>query len=51
MIITNHTFKVPLDYDKKNGQTISIFTREIVNEDIIDQNLPYLIFFQGDSWL
>ncbi len=47
MIITDHTFKVPLDYDKKNGQTISIFTREIVNEGIIDQNLPYLIFFQG----
>ena len=34
----------------KNGQTISIFTREIVNEGIIDQNLPYLIFFQGSGY-
>ena len=29
MIITDHTFLVPLDYENKDGKEISIFAREI----------------------
>ena len=45
MIITDHTFLVPLDYENKNGKEISIFAREILREGYENKHLPYLIFF------
>ena len=47
MIVTDYNFTVPLDYSKKEGQEISIFAREIINEKNEEKSLPYLIFFQG----
>ena len=47
MIITDHTFLVPLDYENKNCKEISIFAREIERKETVKKNLPYLIFFQG----
>ncbi len=47
MVITDYNFSVPLDYDNKDGNKISIFAREVSNEDLQEKSLPYLIFFQG----
>ena len=47
MIISDYNFRVPLDYDNKDGHTLSIFAREILNENFRDQTLPYIVFFQG----
>ena len=48
MLIKEHNFLVPLDYDNEEDKKISIFVREIVDEEYGNKGLPYLIFFQGD---
>ena len=47
MIITDYRFRLPLNYKNENGEQISIFAREILNEKHKNKPLPYLIFFQG----
>jgi len=47
MIITDHTFLVPLDYENEDGKEISIFAREIERKETVNKNLSYLVFFQG----
>ena len=47
MIITDYRFRLPLNYKNENGEQISIFAREILNEKHKNKLLPYLIFFQG----
>ena len=47
MIIIDHNFLVPLDYEKDSSNKISIFVREIVRTEYENKELPYLIFFQG----
>ena len=47
MIITDHTFLVPLDYENKDGKEISIFARQIERKETLNKELPYLVFFQG----
>ncbi|MDX2319037.1 MAG: alpha/beta fold hydrolase [Moritella sp.] len=42
-----HTFTLPLDYNKPDGDTIDVFVRELVAPDKQDQDLPYLVYFQG----
>lgn len=44
---TNHSFEVPLDYTKPEGDTLTLFARELVATDKRQQNLPYLVYFQG----
>ena len=47
MIIADHNFLVPLDYENEGGKKISIFAREILKEEHENNQLPYLVFFQG----
>ena len=47
MLIKEHNFLVPLDYYNEEDKKISIFVREIVDEEYGNKGLPYLIFFQG----
>ena len=47
MIITDHNFLVPLNYQDEGGKKITVFAREVCREESKDKNLPYLIFFQG----
>ena len=47
MIIADHNFLVPLDYENEDGKKISIFAREILKEEHENNQLPYLVFFQG----
>jgi pimeloyl-ACP methyl ester carboxylesterase len=47
MVLKDHEFSVPLDHSKKQSKNITIFVREILREEYLSKNLPYLIFFQG----
>ena len=47
LVLTDHTFTVPLDYGRPAGEQISIFAREVVAPDKEDAGLPWLVFFQG----
>ncbi|WP_394201042.1 alpha/beta fold hydrolase [Shewanella waksmanii] len=42
-----HYFHLPLDYQQPDQQRITVFARELVANDSIDENLPFLVFFQG----
>ena len=62
-VLTDHTFRVPLDYDRPDGGHIEVFAREVVAAGKADADLPWLLFLQGgpgfgsprpigrDSWL
>lgn len=47
LICRDHRFNVPLDYQQPEQQQLSVFVREVASEQGIEQQLPYLIFFQG----
>lgn len=40
-------FTLPLDYQDPDGETISVFARELTSLENQDKGLPYLVFFQG----
>jgi pimeloyl-ACP methyl ester carboxylesterase len=46
-ILTDHTFLVPLDHARPDGEQIEVFAREIVATGKADANLPWLLFLQG----
>jgi len=62
-VLTDHTFRVPLDHDRPDGEHIEVFAREVVAASKAAANLPWLLFLQGgpgfgsprpigrDSWL
>ncbi|WP_163930963.1 alpha/beta fold hydrolase [Paraferrimonas sp. SM1919] len=41
----DHSFTVPLDHDEPQGDTISVFAREVTQAG--NDNKPWLVFFQG----
>ncbi|MEV0714652.1 alpha/beta fold hydrolase [Asanoa sp. NPDC050611] len=47
LVLTDHTFDVPLDHADPDGPTISVFARSVAATDRADDDLPWLIFFQG----
>jgi len=47
LVLTDHEFAVPLDHAKPDGETITVFAREVVVPDKENDDLPWLIFFQG----
>lgn len=42
-----HYFELPLDYQVRDGQQIQVFAREVVDLAKDNQELPWLIYFQG----
>ena len=46
-VLTDHTFRVPLDYDRPDGEHIEVFAREVVAAGKADADLPWLLFLQG----
>ena len=42
-----HVFTVPLDHNKPNGETITVFGREVVSTSRENDALPWLVFLQG----
>lgn len=52
LLFLEHTFRVPLDYQRDGNAagrsgTIEVFAREIVPEHAEDDDRPYLLWFQG----
>lgn len=47
LVAQKHTFTLPLDYNKPDGDKVEVFVRELVASDKQDQDLPYLVYFQG----
>jgi len=45
LVLTDHELDVPLDHDRPDGATITVFAREVAADD--DRGRPYLVFFQG----
>jgi hypothetical protein len=46
-VVAGHTFSVPLDHDRPEGERIEIFAREIATADRASAGLPWLLFLQG----
>jgi pimeloyl-ACP methyl ester carboxylesterase len=44
-VLTEREHEVPLDHERPNGPTITVFTREVAAPDGRDR--PYLVFLQG----
>ena len=47
MVVKNHYFSVPLDYDNNDSERLDIFAREIRSIKSSNKKRPYLCFFQG----
>lgn len=47
LLITDHTFRVPLDYSGKTPGTINVFCRELVAPVNARRQQPYLLYLQG----
>ena len=49
LVITDHTFSVPLDHAGPDGEQIEVFAREVAaaGKAAADPGLPWLLFFQG----
>jgi pimeloyl-ACP methyl ester carboxylesterase len=46
LTLTDHTFTVPLDHQRPDGEQISVFAREVAAPGAAG-DLPWLVFFQG----
>ena len=47
LVLTDHIFQVPLNHADPQGQHIEVFAREVVAPGREEENLPWLVFFQG----
>ncbi|MDH4159401.1 MAG: alpha/beta hydrolase [Actinomycetota bacterium] len=47
LVLTEHTFPVPLDHADPTGEQIDVFAREVVAADKEGADLPWLVFLQG----
>ena len=47
LVLTDHTFDIPLDHAAPDGERISVFAREVVAAGREADKLPWLVFFQG----
>ena len=45
LVVRDHELAVPLDHERPDGETITIFAREVADPDGTDR--PFLVFFQG----
>ena len=46
-IYRQHSYALPLDYSKPDGELIKVFAREVVHKSKKDQALPWLVYLQG----
>jgi pimeloyl-ACP methyl ester carboxylesterase len=47
VVLTDHTFSVPLDHDRPGGERIEVFAREVAPADRTPADLPWLLYLQG----
>jgi pimeloyl-ACP methyl ester carboxylesterase len=46
-VLTDHTFRVPLDHGRPDAGQIEVFAREVVAADKADADLPWLVYLAG----
>lgn len=46
-VLTDHTFSVPLDHSRPDGERIDVYAREVVAASREKEALPWLLFLQG----
>jgi pimeloyl-ACP methyl ester carboxylesterase len=46
-VLIDHTFAVPLDHDRPDGELIEVYAREVRRPDRAAQTLPWLLFLNG----
>jgi pimeloyl-ACP methyl ester carboxylesterase len=46
-VLTDRTFRVPLDHGSPDGEQIDVFAREVVATEAAAAELPWLVFLQG----
>ena len=47
LLLTDHEFQIPIDHSQPDGARLTVFAREAVALDKAQDNLPWLVFFQG----
>ena len=47
LLLTQHTFRLPLDHTDPAGEQITVFAREVVAPGQEGKDLPWLVFLQG----
>jgi pimeloyl-ACP methyl ester carboxylesterase len=47
LVLTDHRFRVPLDYARPNGERIILYARQVVATRREHDDLPWLVYFQG----
>ena len=47
LVVTEHTFAVPLDHADPASEQVELFAREVVAADKEKDDLPWLVFLQG----
>jgi amino acid adenylation domain-containing protein len=45
--VREHTVTVPLDHDRPDGATLTVFAQEVVDAEREGEDLPWLLFLQG----
>lgn len=46
-VFGEHEFELPLDHDRPDGDKLTVFAREVVGAEHADEELPWLVYFQG----
>ncbi|MGH2786429.1 MAG: alpha/beta fold hydrolase [Actinomycetota bacterium] len=47
LVLSDHEFEIPVDHAQPDGEKLNVFAREIVATGREDEQLPWLVFFQG----
>ena len=47
LAVSEHEFEVPLDHARPDGEKLTVFAREVVASAREEDDLPWLVFFQG----
>jgi pimeloyl-ACP methyl ester carboxylesterase len=47
LVLAGHEFELPVDHDRPDGPTLTVFAREVVTRKRERDELPWLVFFQG----
>ena len=47
LVLTEHEFELPVDHERPDGLSLTVFAREVVARGRADDDLPWLVFFQG----
>ncbi|WP_305841926.1 alpha/beta fold hydrolase [Photobacterium leiognathi] len=47
LVFKSHLFFIPLNYQVADGKKIKVFAREVVTQTNLNEDLPWLVYFQG----